>query len=116
MKLLPAYAKQILKMRQDGNIPSRMVIIVFDWKLARAWPRLVIPDDVDYQNLNFNYLAGLAVEIAYRNKDAHKVPVVSQDILAVNPSFLSILGLDLLDTNEARAILKPCVEMEALCA
>jgi len=106
-RLNPPFSERFIKMREAGNIPSRMVMVVFDWKLARLWPRIVIPDDTPYEGLNFDYLAGLPVEIAYRAQDAHKVNVVSQDILAVNPSFLSTLGLDLLDTNEARTLLKP---------
>jgi hypothetical protein len=110
----PPFGKQFARMRQDGEIPARMIMVVFDWKLGRKLPRIVIPDDTPYEGLNFDYLAGLPVEIAYRAQDAHKVNVVSQDILAVKPSFLSTLGLDLLDTNEARTLLKPCVEMEAV--
>ena len=106
-KPFPPFGRQFSKMRQSGKIPARMVIVVFDWKLARVWPRVVIPDDISYEGLNFDYLAGLPVEIAYRDKDAHKIDVVSQDILSVKPCYLSILGLDLLDTDEARTLLKP---------
>ncbi len=113
-KPFPPYGKQFARMRQGGIIPARMVMVVFTWGLAKKWPRIVIPGDMPYEGLNFDYLAGLPVEIAYRSQDAHKVNAVSQDILAVKPSFLSTLGLDLLDTNEARTLLKPCVEMEVV--
>ncbi len=103
----PPYGKQLMEMRQDGEIPKFMVYVVFSWELARKSPRIVIPDDLSHEGLDFDYLAGLPVQIAYHNKDSHKVDVVSQDILAVNPCFLAILALDLLDTGEARTILKP---------
>ena len=68
-KSFPPFGKQILKMRQAGNIPARMIMVVFAWKLARKWPRIVIPDDISYEGLNFDYLAGLPVSIAYRRSD-----------------------------------------------
>ena len=113
-KPYPPFGKQFQKMRQVGNIPARMIMVVFPWKLAKRWPRIVIPDDISYKGLNFDYLAGLPVEIAYKVQDAHKVNIISQDILAVNPSFLSILELDLLDTNEARTLLKPYALVEGI--
>ena len=107
-KRFPPYGKKLMSLRIAGEIPRRMVVVVFDWKLARAWPRIVIPDDMPYEGLNFDYLSGLPVEIAYRSKDAYKVNTVAQAILAVNPCFLSILALDLLGTNEARKLIIPC--------
>jgi len=107
-KRFPPYGKKLMLLRRSGNIPRRMVVVVFDWKLARAWPRIVIPDDMSYEGLNFDYLSGLPIEIAYRSKDAHKVNTVAQEISSINPCFLSILALDLLDTNEARTLIIPC--------
>ena len=43
-KRLPAYGKQLTAMRRAGKIPARMVIVTFDWELARAYPRIVIAD------------------------------------------------------------------------
>ena len=106
-KPYPPFGKQFLKMRQAGNIPAGIIYVVFEWKLARICARIVIPDDISHEGLNFDYLTGLPVTIAYRNKDSRKVHAISQDILSVNPSYLSILALDLLDTNEARTLLKP---------
>ena len=107
-KRFPPYGKKLMSLRIAGKIPRRMVVVVFDWKLAKVWPRIVIPDDMSYEGLNFDYLSGLPVEIAYRSKDAHKVDTVAQEISSVNPCFLSILALDLLDTNEARTLIIPC--------
>lgn len=72
-KRFPPYGKKLMSLRIAGKIPRRMVVVVFDWKLARAWPRIVIPDDMSYEGLNFDYLSGLPVEIAHRSKDTHKV-------------------------------------------
>ncbi len=64
-------------LRLAGKIPKRMVVVVFDWELARAWPRIVIPDDIAYEELNFDYLSGIPVEIAYYSKDAYKMVLTS---------------------------------------
>jgi len=107
-KRFPPYGKKLMLLRRSGKIPKRMVVVVFDWELARAWPRIVIPDDMSYEGLNFDYLGGLPVSLAYRSKDSHKVDIVAQTILEANPCYLSILALDLLDTNEARTLIIPC--------
>ena len=100
-KRLPAYGKQLMKMRLSGQIPARTVMVTFDWKLARAYPRIVIPDQIPAANLNFGYLAGLPVEIVYRQKDAHKVGGVIDGILRVKPSCLATFALDLVGTGDA---------------
>ena len=104
-KRYPPYGRKILQQRQAGNIPGNIIYVVFDWMLARKCTRIVIPDVMPYEGLNFYYLAGLPVTIAYRNKDAHKINTISQDILAVNPCYLAILALDL-DKN-ASVLVKP---------
>ncbi|MEO9061146.1 MAG: hypothetical protein ABI270_03775, partial [Nitrosospira sp.] len=65
-KRFPPYGKQLMQLRQSGKIPARTVMVTFDWKLARAYPRIVISDDTPAAKLNFDYLAGLPVEVVYR--------------------------------------------------
>jgi hypothetical protein len=106
-KSLPPYGKQLLAIREAGMVPIRMVVVCFDWKQARAWPRIIILPDAAPESLDFRCLAGIAVEIVYRSKDAHRVDALVQEIMQVNPSYLSTLGVDLLDTDNARNIIKP---------
>ena len=88
-KRLPPYGKQLMTIRQAGKAPSRMVIVAFDWDLARAYPRIIIPDNLPPTEIEFKFLAGLPVQITYRGKDAHRVDAVAQEIAKVNPCFLA---------------------------
>ena len=104
----PAYGKQLLEMRLSRKIPSRMVMVVFDWELAKAYPRIVVSNNIPPEDLNFNYLAGLPVEIIYRGSDSHRVDELAEIILRVNPCFLASFGLDLIDTSSTvRVLIKP---------
>jgi hypothetical protein len=106
-KRLPPYGKQLMAIRQAGKAPVRMMIVAFDWDLARAYPRIIIPNDLTPAEIEFRFLAGLPVQITYRSKDAHRVDAVAQEIAKVNPCFLATFGLDLVGTGDAWAILKP---------
>jgi hypothetical protein len=106
-KQFPAYGKQFMKMRQEGKMPRRRVMVTFDWDLAQAYPRIVIADDTPAEKLNFYYLAGLPVQIVFRQKDAHRVSAVTDAILKINPSFLSTFAFDLADEGKAFALIKP---------
>ena len=92
-------------MRLARNIPKRIVYVIFDWNLAKAYPRIVIPNDISPEKLNFSYLAGLPVQVVYQSKDAHRIDSVVKEILKVKPSWLATFGLDLLDTGTARQII-----------
>jgi hypothetical protein len=106
-KRLPPYGKQLMALRQAGKAPVRMMIVVFDWDLARVYPRIIIPNDLTPAEIEFRFLAGLPVQITYRSKDAHRVDAVAQEIVKVNPCFLATFALDLVGTGDAWAILKP---------
>lgn len=116
----PAYGSQLMKLRLSGSkVPSRMVMVVFDWKLARAWPRIVITDDTRASELNFIFLAGIPVQVVYRDKDSYIINAITQAILRADPSFLSTFALDLVDTGKATTIIKPLQkveQVEVLCA
>jgi len=114
----PPFGKKIMLQRKSGKVPARVVMVVFDWKVGRAYPRIIITEGTDTSTLEFGYLSGIPVQIVYCAKDAHRVDAVAQEILKVNPSFLSTFALDLVDTGEATTIIKPLqdTETEALCA
>jgi hypothetical protein len=104
---LPAYGKQFMSMRKSGRAPSLRIMAVFDWDLAKAYPRIVIADDTPATELNLSFLAGLPVQLVYRRKDAHRVSALIDAILEVNPSCLSAFAIDLVDTGDAATLIKP---------
>lgn len=109
---LPAYGKKILDLRKSGKVPFQIVQVVFDWKLARAFPRLVISETNQADELDFRCLAGLPVQIAYRSPDAHRVSKLVEAIHKVRPSFLSTFAVDRAGENGARALIIPFIEMK----
>lgn len=106
-KRTPPYGKQLMELRLAGKMPKGIVMVTFGWELAQAYTRIVIPDDLPTDQLNFYYLAGLAVQIVYGRRDAHRVNDVTEAILKINPSWLATLALDLIDTGNAISIVKP---------
>ena len=111
-KRLPPYGKQFMAIRKAGKAPARMVIVAFDWDLGRAYPRIIIPSEISPADLEFIFLAGLCVQITYRNKDAHRVPTVAQEIEKVNPRFLTAFALDLAGSGNAWTIIKSFGSLE----
>jgi len=109
-KTFPPYGKKLMSLRKQGKIPRKMIQAVFDWKLARAYPRIVLTEETVPEDTEFKYLAGIPVQIVYTEKEADRVNGFSQEILKVNPSFLSTFGLHLLDVG-ATNILKPLEEL-----
>lgn len=106
-KRLPPYGKQLLAIRQAGKVPSKRVMVSFDWNLARAYPRIIIPADTSPVELEFEFLAGLSVQIIYHDKDAHRVDALVQEIMQANPCVLVTFALDLSDTGDALTLIKP---------
>ena len=104
---LPAYGKAFMVMRKSGRAPSLRVMAVFDWDVAKAYPRIVIPVDTPAEQLSLGFLAGLPVQVVYRRKDAHRVSALIDAILEVNPSCLSTFALYLVDTGDAVVLIKP---------
>lgn len=111
-KRLPPYGKQLMAIRQAGKAPARIVIVAFDWDLAHAYPRIIIPDDLTPAEIEFRFLAGLSVQITYRSKDAPRVDAVAQEVAKVNPCFLAAFALDLAGTGDAWTILKPYLAIQ----
>lgn len=106
-KRLPPYGKQFMSIRAAGKAPSKTVMVSFDWDLANAYPRIIIPDDISPSQIEFRYLAGLAVQIIFRGKDAHRVDGLAQEIMKVNPSLLATFALDLVGKEAAMTLIKP---------
>ncbi|PTR16972.1 hypothetical protein C8R31_101125 [Nitrosospira sp. Nsp2] len=106
-KRLPPYGKQFMSIRESGKVPSKTVMVSFDWDLAQAYPRIIIPAGANPAEIEFKFLAGLPVQIIYRNKDAHRVDALVQEIMRVNPCLLATFALDLVDTAPALTLIKP---------
>jgi len=93
-KRYPPFGKRLTLMRQIGKVPSKVVMVVFNWKLGAAYPRIIITEDTNTETLEFGYLSGIPVQIVYCSQDA-------------NPSYLSTFALDLAEIGKATTILKP---------
>ncbi len=83
---IPAYGRQMLEARKRGLQPrQQMVMVVFDWNLARAFPRLVVDPISDFDRLDFSYAAGLDVVIGFRAHEAFIAESLARVILKANP-------------------------------
>jgi hypothetical protein len=109
-KTFPPYGKNFLKLRNRGKMPNNLTMVVFNWNLARAYPRIVLTKETLPKDTEFNYLAGLKVQIVFSEKEADRVDGFAQEILKVKPAFLSTFALHLLDIG-ATNILKPLEEL-----
>ncbi len=105
-KKFPPFGRMLFELRQTGKISAQTVMIVFDWNTAITYPRIVLASNISPDTLQFDYLAGLPVQIIFRDKDAHRVNSVVQEIIKVNPSFLSTFALDLVDEGVAPTLIR----------
>jgi hypothetical protein len=66
---LPAFANTLFAKRRRGLAPQRDLLIACDWELGKAWSwRLVVPPDVDPEELDFSVVAGLSCLLVARNQ------------------------------------------------
>ncbi|MBY0578451.1 MAG: hypothetical protein K2P57_05330 [Burkholderiales bacterium] len=94
-KRLPAYGRQLLEARKRGLQPrQQMVYIVFDWNLAKAFPRIIVDHAIDPKNYDFSALVGLDVVIGFEQADADLVVPLARAILKANPRRLQAWPLD----------------------
>lgn len=94
-KRFPAFGKKLMAMRIDGQVPGNGVYVVFDWKLARAFLRVVMPDGIAPDRLELRFLAGLDVVLAYKDEHANRVPDLAREVLKVNPRILNAIAIDI---------------------
>lgn len=107
-KRFPAFGKELFELRCAGKVPTKIVHVVFNWNLARAYPRLVITDEVPLSQLDFRGLAGLPVQISFHRVDANRIDALAQQILKSRPSWLATFAIDLVGSDlPAYAIIKP---------
>lgn len=93
-KKFPPYGKQLDELRRKGLIPAERVIVTTDWKLGAIYPRIVIPTGEKVQQLNFNYLAALSVQIVHHQGETELVSNLIDEILKVKPKTLTVFNFD----------------------
>lgn len=112
-KRFPAFGKELFELRCAGKVPTKIVHVVFNWSLARAYPRLVITDEVPLSQLDFRALAGLSVQISFHRMDADRIDALAQQILKSRPSWLATFAIDLAGSETpAHTIIKPLQQSE----
>lgn len=93
-KRYPAYGKKLDDLRKRGLTPTKRVIVATEWKIGKLYPRIIITPDSPVNNLRFNYLAGLHVEIVYFDRDESILTDLIAEILAIKPATLSAFNMD----------------------
>ena len=94
-KKFPAFGKSIMAARLAGQAPSNSVVIAFDWKIGKIFPRVVVFNQVPADTLELRYLAGLDVIVAYKDEHASRVLDMARAILNVNPRILQAFAIDI---------------------
>lgn len=91
---LPPYGKALAAMRRAGQVPAQDVVIALDWALGKAFPRVVVPDDLPIENIDLTFIAGLWVIIAHRTSQAFRVDELVQHALRFQPKALQTVNID----------------------
>lgn len=99
-KRFPAFGKQLDDLRKQNQIPAKRVIVAFDWSIGKLFPRIIITPDTPVSNLQFRYLAGLHIQIAYCDRDAAYLPDMIDALLKVKPASLATFNLSAVERKE----------------
>lgn len=114
-RVYPPYGKQLNDLRQIGLVPSQRIIVTTDWKLGAAYPRIVIPAGAQIEQLIFNYLAGLCVQIVSHNGEGDLVSSLIIEILKVKPKVLTLFNFDIAQQKNPKysaiTLLHPTLEI-----
>lgn len=90
----PPFAKRLNDLRRTGKIPAKRIIVATDWSLGKGlFPRIIVTQEQPAASLQFNYLAGLHVQIVCHDRDAAILPDLVAEILSVQPTTLSIFDM-----------------------
>jgi hypothetical protein len=66
---LPAFGRELLDLRRRGLVPGRPVVISLDsWHFGRAYPRLVIPGELDPAQIDLSMVAGIDTFVAWSSR------------------------------------------------
>lgn len=91
----PAYSELLKKARQKGFLPKRReVFAVLDWNIVQSKPRIVISRLCEPERVNWGFLSGLDVVIAYHELDEALIQPLADAILKFGPRRLQAWPLD----------------------
>jgi hypothetical protein len=99
-KRFPAFGKQLDDLRKQGRIPAKRVIVAFDWRIGKLFPRIIIMPDAPVTKFQFRYLAGLHIQVAYHDRDAAILPALTDEIMKIHPASLSTFNLSAVKRGE----------------
>jgi hypothetical protein len=78
----PAYARDLIALQRSGRNLTWLVISV-GWNYGKAFPRLVVPDDVDTRDLDLAMLSGIATMVVHNG---------AQELRALDVAELALAG------------------------
>jgi hypothetical protein len=103
---LPAYGRELLVAQRQGyGVP--WLCIALDWNLGRAFPRVVIPADIQADEIDFSLVAGLGCMVAHRGETIRALDVAEAALIAgakACPVFDMAIGKLTMTTDGVMAI------------
>ena len=99
---LPPFGRELLSLRERGLVPAphrwfgHVVVCLDAWDLAQNFTRVVVPTDCDPAALNFSFVAGLDVVMAYapsKTLIARRDATIAQ-LLKFLPVSLRVVDMD----------------------
>lgn len=103
---LPAFGRELVAAQRKGlNVP--WLLIALDWNLGRAFPRVVVPVEVQARELDMRLARGLGCMIAHRGEASRALDVAEAVLLAGAtecPIFDVALGRLTLTTAEVAVV------------
>lgn len=71
---LPAYGRALIDAQRSGrNVP--WLVLSLDWKLGRAFPRVVVPADMQITELDLRLVAGLECMVAHSGEPTRAMDI-----------------------------------------
>lgn len=78
---LPAFGRELVAAQRKGlNVP--WLLIALDWNLGRAFPRIVVPVDIQARELDMRLVRGLGCMIAHRGEASRALDIAEAVLLA----------------------------------
>lgn len=77
---LPAYGRDLVNLQRTGRNVEWLVISL-SFKLGRALPRVVVPDDTDVAELDLRFVAGLDCTVAHEGQEKRALDVAELALL-----------------------------------
>ena len=93
---LPAYGRELLDIRQRGMRPESIIIVAIDsWDYGKAFARVVLPQDLPADVVNFVFVAGLDVAVVWLPKvtEIARRDAVVRQILKFSPRSLRVIEI-----------------------